>query len=29
MNRQGNDSGTQYRSGIYYTTPEQKETAEA
>ena len=29
MNRQGNDSGTQYRSGIYYTTPEQKEEAEA
>jgi len=29
MNRQGNDTGTQYRSGIYYHTPEQKETAEA
>ena len=28
MNRQGNDSGTQYRSGIYYTTPEQKEEAD-
>jgi peptide-methionine (S)-S-oxide reductase len=28
LNRQGNDSGTQYRSGIYYTTPEQKELAE-
>ncbi|HZN46186.1 MAG TPA: peptide-methionine (S)-S-oxide reductase MsrA [Ramlibacter sp.] len=28
MNRQGNDVGTQYRSGIYYTTPEQKEKAE-
>ena len=28
LNRQGNDSGTQYRSGIYYTTPEQKEVAE-
>ena len=28
MNRQGNDSGTQYRSGIYYTTPEQKQVAE-
>ena len=28
MNRQGNDVGTQYRSGIYYTTPEQKEVAE-
>jgi peptide-methionine (S)-S-oxide reductase len=27
--RQGNDVGTQYRSGIYATTPEQKETAEA
>ena len=27
-NRQGNDSGTQYRSGIYYTTPEQKQVAE-
>jgi peptide-methionine (S)-S-oxide reductase len=25
LNRQGADSGTQYRSGIYYTTPEQKE----
>jgi peptide-methionine (S)-S-oxide reductase len=29
LNRQGNDSGTQYRSGIYYTTPEQKQAAEA
>jgi peptide-methionine (S)-S-oxide reductase len=29
MNRQGNDTGTQYRSGIYYTTPEQKQEAEA
>ena len=28
LNRQGNDSGTQYRSGIYYTTPEQKLAAE-
>jgi peptide-methionine (S)-S-oxide reductase len=28
LNRQGNDSGTQYRSGIYYTTPEQKQEAE-
>ncbi|RIA55371.1 peptide-methionine (S)-S-oxide reductase MsrA [Dichotomicrobium thermohalophilum] len=27
--RQGNDVGTQYRSAIYYTTPEQKEAAEA
>ena len=29
LNRQGNDAGTQYRSGIYYTTPEQQETAQA
>jgi peptide-methionine (S)-S-oxide reductase len=29
LNRQGNDTGTQYRSGIYYTTPEQKEVAES
>ncbi|MDB5947124.1 MAG: msrA [Ramlibacter sp.] len=28
LNRQGNDSGTQYRSGIYYTTPEQKAVAD-
>ncbi|MBC7436927.1 MAG: peptide-methionine (S)-S-oxide reductase MsrA [Bdellovibrionales bacterium] len=28
LNRQGNDAGTQYRSGIYYTTPEQKKAAE-
>jgi peptide-methionine (S)-S-oxide reductase len=28
LNRQGNDRGTQYRSGIYYHTPEQKQTAE-
>ena len=27
-NRQHNDVGTQYRSAIFYTTPEQKETAE-
>ena len=27
--RQGNDIGTQYRSGIYYTTDEQKRIAEA
>jgi peptide-methionine (S)-S-oxide reductase len=27
LNRQGNDSGTQYRSGIYCTTPEQKQFA--
>ena len=24
LNRQGNDAGSQYRSGIYYSTPEQK-----
>lgn len=29
LNRQGNDTGTQYRSAIFYETPEQKETAEA
>ena len=29
LNRQGNDVGTQYRSGIYYHSPEQKATAEA
>lgn len=28
LNRQGNDSGTQYRSGIYYSTPEHKQVAE-
>src|SRR3569832_239696 len=28
LNRQGNDTGTQYRSGIYYTTPEQKDEAD-
>jgi len=27
--RQGNDRGTQYRSGLYPTTPEQEETARA
>ena len=27
--RQGNDVGTQYRSGIYYTTDEQRQAAEA
>jgi len=29
LNRQGNDVGTQYRSIILYTTPKQKEEAEA
>ena len=29
LNRQGADVGTQYRSAIYYHSPEQKETAEA
>ncbi len=29
LNRQGNDYGTQYRSIILYTTPAQKEEAEA
>jgi methionine-S-sulfoxide reductase len=28
LNRQINDVGTQYRSSIFYTTPEQRETAE-
>ncbi len=28
LNRQGNDSGTQYRSGIYYTTDGQRDVAE-
>ena len=28
LNRQGNDVGTQYRSAIFYHTPEQKLTAE-
>ena len=28
LNRQGADVGTQYRSGIYYHTPEQKKAAE-
>lgn len=27
-NRQGNDTGTSYRSGIYYTSDEQKKVAE-
>lgn len=29
LNRQGNDVGPQYRSAIFYHTPEQKATAEA
>jgi peptide-methionine (S)-S-oxide reductase len=28
LNRQGNDRGTQYRSGIYFTSPEQAEVAQ-
>ncbi len=29
LNRQGHDVGTQYRSGIYFTTPEQAQVAQA
>ena len=29
LNRQGNDAGTQYRSGIYYSTAEQQQVATA
>jgi peptide-methionine (S)-S-oxide reductase len=29
LNRQGNDVGTQYRSGIYFSTPEQESVAQA
>ncbi len=29
LNRQGHDVGTQYRSGIYFTTPEQADVAKA
>jgi len=29
LNRQGNDTGTQYRSGIYFSTPEQESEARA
>ena len=28
LNRQGHDMGTQYRSGIYFTTPEQQQVAQ-
>ncbi len=29
LNAQGNDHGTQYRSGIYFSTPEQQQQAQA
>ncbi len=29
LNRQGHDVGTQYRIGIYFTTPEQEQVAKA
>jgi len=29
LNRQGNDVGTQYRSGIYWNSPEQEQAARA
>ncbi|MGS5088230.1 peptide-methionine (S)-S-oxide reductase MsrA [Hydrogenophaga sp. A37] len=29
LNRQGNDAGTQYRSGIYFTNDEQRRTAQS
>lgn len=29
LNRQGNDRGTQYRSAVFYETPEQKQVVEA